>query len=101
MKKGLQRGGPGAGRRRDRPLLPAHRTLIRAGPDSGPSCCSACWGNCGAGEHILHAPFGFDTPAIDDIVFNAVRHSFLDAERKRQLQADFVSDLAPLKQSIL
>jgi len=46
---------------------------------------------------LLAAPFGLDVAAIDDILLNGVRHSFLPPERKRALAAQFVAEFAALK----
>jgi adenosine deaminase len=50
---------------------------------------------------LLQEPFGFDITAIDDIVLNGVRHSFVDATRKQELEATFLSDLERLKHDTL
>jgi aminodeoxyfutalosine deaminase len=46
---------------------------------------------------LLHEPFGLDVAAIDDILLNGIRYSFLAVERKQQLEAAFVADFALLK----
>ena len=48
---------------------------------------------------LLGGPFGLDVPAIDDILLNSVRHSFLPHERKREMEAVFRRELADLKAS--
>lgn len=45
--------------------------------------------------------FGFDVAAIDEILLNGVRHSFLPAERKRALEAAFRAELDGLKAGLL
>jgi aminodeoxyfutalosine deaminase len=46
---------------------------------------------------LLAEPFGFDAAAIDEILLNGVRHSFLPLERKQALEAAFRAELAALK----
>lgn len=46
---------------------------------------------------LLAAPFGLDLPAIDAIVLNGVRRSFLPAARRQALEADFLAEMARLK----
>jgi aminodeoxyfutalosine deaminase len=50
---------------------------------------------------LLHEPFGFDLAAIDDIVLNGVRHSFIDATWKQEREASFLADLACLNRQTL
>ncbi|MBI3941785.1 MAG: adenosine deaminase [Chloroflexi bacterium] len=45
----------------------------------------------------LPAPFGFTLAEIDEILLNGVRHSFLPAERKIALEAEFYAELRVLK----
>lgn len=46
---------------------------------------------------LLAEPFGLDLAAIDAILLNGVRHSFLLHERRQALEATFVAELAALK----
>ncbi|HET7034565.1 MAG TPA: adenosine deaminase [Thermomicrobiaceae bacterium] len=46
---------------------------------------------------LLPHAFGFDLAAIDEILLNPVRHSFLPPERKTALEAEFRAELAALK----
>ncbi|HLY25404.1 MAG TPA: adenosine deaminase [Aggregatilineales bacterium] len=46
---------------------------------------------------LLADTFHLDVDAIDEILLNGVRHSFLSAERKKSLETSFRSDLARLK----
>ncbi len=46
---------------------------------------------------LLVDPFGFDVPALDTILLNGVRCSFLPAERKQALEAQFCAELDALK----
>ena len=46
---------------------------------------------------LLHDPFELDVAAVDTIVLNGVRHSFLPAAAKRELEADVRAELAALK----
>jgi adenosine deaminase len=46
---------------------------------------------------LLHEPFGLDVAAIDDILLSGIRYSFLEIERKQQLEAAFLADFARLK----
>lgn len=46
---------------------------------------------------LLVDPFGFDTGAIDIILLNGVSHSFLPDDRKKQIEAETVVELAALK----
>lgn len=50
---------------------------------------------------LLHDPFGFDIAAIDDILLNGIRHSFMDGTRKQEREAAFLADLARLKRDTL
>jgi adenosine deaminase len=50
---------------------------------------------------LLAEPFGFDVAAIDEILLNGVRHSFLPPERKQSLEAAFRAELAALKPQLL
>jgi aminodeoxyfutalosine deaminase len=42
-------------------------------------------------------PFGLDWRAVDEIGLNAVRHSFLPADRKKEMEASFRREMAALK----
>ena len=46
---------------------------------------------------LLADPFALDVPAIDKVLLNAVRHSFLPLTRKQELEATFSMELAALK----
>jgi adenosine deaminase len=46
---------------------------------------------------LLAAPFGLDVAAIDDIILDGVRHSFLPPERRQALEVAFRAELAALK----
>lgn len=46
---------------------------------------------------LLAGPFGLDVATIDEILLNAVRHSFLPADRRRRLEAVVRAELAGLK----
>jgi adenosine deaminase len=50
---------------------------------------------------LLHEPFGLAVAASDDILLNGIRSSFLDAERKRRLDATFRSVYARRKEDSL
>jgi adenosine deaminase len=50
---------------------------------------------------LLHEPLGFDIDAIDDILLNGVRHSFMDMTRKQEQEAAALLVLAQLKRDIL
>jgi len=50
---------------------------------------------------LLAAPFGFTVAEIDDILLNGVRHSFLPAERKQRMEAEFRAELDALKRTHL
>ncbi|MBL8120132.1 MAG: hypothetical protein JNJ78_21550, partial [Anaerolineae bacterium] len=45
--------------------------------------------------------FNFDTDTLTTLVMKALRASFLPAERKATLEAEFVRDFAQLKQTLL
>lgn len=45
----------------------------------------------------LPSAFGFDLAAIDEILLNGVRHSFLPPERKHALEAEFKAELSALR----
>ena len=45
----------------------------------------------------LADPFGLDVSAIDEILLNGVRYSFLPEPRKRELEATFRAELDRLK----
>jgi adenosine deaminase len=45
----------------------------------------------------LASAFGFDTPTIDEILLNGIRHAFLPPERRQALEAAFRSELQTLK----
>lgn len=47
---------------------------------------------------LLAGPFGLDVSAIDAILLNGVRHSFLPPERRSALGATFQAELAALKE---
>jgi adenosine deaminase len=49
----------------------------------------------------LADPFGLGVEQIDEVLLNGVRHSFLPAERKRVLEAEFRARLAALKREHL
>ncbi len=46
---------------------------------------------------LLAGPFGLDVAAIDAILLDAVRHSFLPPARREALEAEFRAELAALK----
>jgi adenosine deaminase len=46
---------------------------------------------------LLADPFGLDVAAIDEILLNGVRHSFLPAPAKRRLEATYRAELDALK----
>ena len=48
---------------------------------------------------LLPAQFGLDADAIDEILLNGVRHSFLSQDRRAVLEADFRSELAVLRKT--
>jgi len=50
---------------------------------------------------LLAEPFGLDVAAIDNILLNSVRCSFLPAADKREREAQFVAELALLKREHL
>jgi aminodeoxyfutalosine deaminase len=43
---------------------------------------------------LLIDPFGLDRAAIDEILLNGVRHSFLPPERKQEMEAEFVAQMS-------
>lgn len=45
---------------------------------------------------LLVDPFGLDRSSIDEILLNGVRHSFLPAEQKQQLEAQFMAEMREL-----
>ena len=45
----------------------------------------------------LVAPFALDIAAVDEIVLNGVRHSFLSPESKQSLEAAFRREMDALK----
>jgi adenosine deaminase len=45
----------------------------------------------------LADPFGLAVAAIDEILLNAVRHSFLPPERREALEVAFRAEMAALK----
>jgi aminodeoxyfutalosine deaminase len=50
--------------------------------------------------HTLHDPFHFSLDTIDDILLNGVRHSFMTAEQKRKMEAEFRSELRRLRNTL-
>ena len=46
---------------------------------------------------LLAEPFGFSVEAIDAILLNGVRHSFLPPTRRQAMEADFMAELIALK----
>lgn len=46
---------------------------------------------------LLYDAFRLGVPAIDEILLNGVRHSFLTPERKREIVSAFTAELATLK----
>jgi adenosine deaminase len=46
---------------------------------------------------LLGGPFGLAVEAIDEILLNGVRHSFLPAERKYALESEYRAELDALK----
>jgi adenosine deaminase len=46
---------------------------------------------------LLADPFGLDVESIDEILLNAVRHSFLPAAEKQRLEADYRTQMDCLK----
>lgn len=46
---------------------------------------------------LLADPFAFSVEAIDAILLNAVRHSFLPPARRQAMEADFIAELTALK----
>jgi aminodeoxyfutalosine deaminase len=49
---------------------------------------------------LLADPFGLDRSSIDEILLNGVRHSFLPAEQKQQLEAEFIAEMAEPQQEL-
>ena len=49
---------------------------------------------------LLDDPFGFDIGAIDTVLLNAVRHSFLPDARKQALEVAFIEEMATLKKQL-
>jgi len=49
----------------------------------------------------LASPFGLDVVAIDEILLNGVRHSFLPPDRKADLEAEFRAEMERLKKEHL
>jgi len=45
----------------------------------------------------LATPFGLDVPAVDEILLNGVRQSFLPAREKERLEAAYRAELDVLK----
>ena len=45
----------------------------------------------------LHSTFGLDLAAIDEIILNGVRHSFLLQEQKLAMEAEFRTEMARLR----
>jgi adenosine deaminase len=50
---------------------------------------------------LLPTAFGYDVEGIDEILLDAVRTSFLPAERKAQLESEFRTEMDALKQAHL
>lgn len=48
----------------------------------------------------LHRVFDLDLDAIDEILLNGVRHSFLPEERKQAMEAEFRAEMAGLRQEL-
>jgi adenosine deaminase len=46
---------------------------------------------------LLAEPFALSVEAIDEILLNAVGHSFLPSERRQEMEASFAAELAALK----
>jgi adenosine deaminase len=46
----------------------------------------------------LHSAFGLELDAIDEILLNGVRHSFLSPERRQALEAEFRAEMLQLRQ---
>jgi adenosine deaminase len=46
---------------------------------------------------LLADPFGLETAAIDQILLNGIRHSFLPETRRQTLEAEFTAELTALK----
>jgi adenosine deaminase len=49
---------------------------------------------------LLATAFGLSLDEIDAILLNGLRYSFLPAERKAALKAEFVAELARLRASV-
>ena len=49
---------------------------------------------------LLADPFGLDLAAIDEVLLNAVRHSFQLPDRRRAMEAAFAAELAALKSTL-
>ena len=49
---------------------------------------------------LLADPFGLDIAAIDEVLLNAVRHSFQPPDRRRAMEAAFAAELAALKSTL-
>lgn len=47
---------------------------------------------------LLNDPFGLSVSAIDEVLLNGVRHSFLPSAQKQELEADFRKELATLRE---
>lgn len=47
---------------------------------------------------LLHTAFGFPLEAIDSVLLNGVRYSFLSAEQKQVLEDSFLGEMADLKE---
>jgi aminodeoxyfutalosine deaminase len=50
---------------------------------------------------LLADSFGLDVTAIDEIILNGIRSSFLEESRRRELEATFRAELANLKRQFL
>lgn len=48
----------------------------------------------------LHSVFDLDLDAIDEILLNGVRHSFLPAERRQRMETEFRAEMAGLRQEL-
>jgi aminodeoxyfutalosine deaminase len=49
---------------------------------------------------LLDSAFHFDLKAMDEILLNGVRHSFLPVEQKSALEREFRAEMARLKQEL-
>ena len=49
---------------------------------------------------LLTDVFRFGVDQVDEILLNGVRHSFLNVERRNQLEADFIEEMARLRTSL-